>query len=285
MADRNVKFEILLYVGLFLLGLVVFALLRVPSDKLANIAAAYAASAGYELQFDEVDSTLLPGFELHGVRLFGEDKKAPMLELGSFSARAAVLPLLTGRAGVNIDAEGYGGTADVNVRARGDQAWVAGALKGVDLEAFPAIQDKLKVPLKGSVDADFDLELMPVPVQSVGNIDLRFNDLVFEQGMLMGTFKFPGADFGDINGTLLLENGKLVFDRFAGEGQDVKATVEGEIMLREPIAYSNLDVTVKLGLSKRIEDALGFAFPLLNLNKTPQGEYVRRVGGTLIAPR
>lgn len=285
MVDRTLKFEILLYVGLFIFGLVLFSLLRVPSDRLAGITVAYAAAAGYDLEYDEVGSTLLPGFKLYGVRLFGEDKKAPVLELGSLSARTAVLPLFTGKAGLLVGAEGYGGTADVNVRTRGEQAWVSGSVQGVNLENFPAIQEKLKLPVKGTIDADFDLELAPVPVQSVGNIDLHVNDLLFDQGMLLGTFKFPGADFGDVNGTLLLENGKLVFDRFAGEGQDVKAVIEGEIVLREPVAYSNLDVTLKLGLSKRIEEALGFAFPLLNLTKTPQGEYVRRVGGTLVAPR
>lgn len=285
MVERNVKFEILLYVGLFLFGLVLFALLRVPSDRLAGITAAYAAAAGYELEYDEVGSTLLPGFKLYGVRLYGEDKQAPVLELGSVSARTAVLPLLTGKAGVLVDAEGYGGSADVKVRARGDQAWVSGSIAGVNFETLPALREKLKLPVKGTIDAEFDIELMPIPVQSVGNIDLHLDDLRFEEGMLLGTFKFPGADFGDINGTLLLENGKLIFDRFAGEGQDVKAVIEGEIALREPIGYSNLDVTLKLGLSKRIEEALGFAFPLLNLTKTPQGEYVRRVGGTFVAPR
>lgn len=286
MTTLKLRFEIILYAALFIAGLFLFALIRVPSDRLAQIAVAYAAAAGVEIAYDDIGSTFLPGFEMRGVRIFDQnDKTAPIVSLDTLGLRTAVLPLLTGKAGADISAEGFGAHAKLGLRSRGSTSWVAGKVEGLDLSQLPGVQQKLQVPVKGTADLDFDLEIAGTLMQSVGNIDVVLNDVNFEAGMLLGLAKFPGAGFGDIRGSMLLENGRLVFDRFAGDGQDVKLTVEGEIALREPPSASQLNLNLKMNISPRLEQSLGFAFPLLAMTKTPQGDYVRRVGGTLGAPR
>jgi type II secretion system protein N len=286
MTVLKTRYEILLYATLFVLGLFAFALVRVPSDRLAQIAVAHAAAAGVDIEYDELASTLLPGFELRGVRIFDHDERSkPVVELAVLGLRTALLPLFTGKAGADVNAEGFGAHAKLGLRTRGSQAWVVGKIEGLELGQLPGVQDKLKVPLKGTADLALDLELAGTLMQSVGNIDVTLNDVTLEQGMLLGLAKFPGAGLGDIHGTLLFENGKLVFDRFAGDGQDVQLNVEGDVALREPPSASALNLNLKMKISPRMEQSIGFAFPLLALTKTPQGEYVRRVGGTLGAPR
>ncbi len=286
MSNRRLFIEIGLYAAVFFAALLLFAVLRVPSARLARVAVAWAENAGYTLDYDAVNSTLLPGFELEGVRISPpEPGSGPMLELDSLTVRTMLTPLFLGRAGVRVNADGYDGDAKVLVMTRGDTAWVRGEIVDVNLERFEGLQKKLQVPLKGIVDASWDFEVYQEMVRNVGTGEISIDDLRLEPGNLAGAFKIPGIDFGDVHGAVLLENGRLLFDRFAGDGQDVKMQVEGSVALSQPVAYSRLDLTVKMTLSERIEQALGFALPMLRLNKSPQGEYLRQVGGTLAAPR
>lgn len=287
MADQKLRFEILIYTLLFTVGFVLFSVVRVPSDRLARITLAYADSAGYKVEYDSIGSTLLPGFKLHGVRIFdaASDNKIPSMELTDFSVRTTILPLFLGKAGVLVKADAYGGSIKARILHRGETNWVEGKISDIDIGAFTVLKDKLKVPVQGSMDGDFDLEILPSIMQSVGNIAIVLNSFRVDEGMLLGTFKFPGADMGDVHGSLIMENGKLLFDRFAGDGADIKVVAEGDITLQEPVGASALNVNVKLKMSPRIEQSLGFAFPLLGLNKSPEGEYVRRIGGTLTSPR
>jgi type II secretion system protein N len=286
MADQKFRFEILLYVLLFVVGFVIFAVVRVPSERLARISLAYVENAGYNVEYESIGSTLLPGFKLNGVRVFDESgSKVPFLELSEFAVRTTLLPLFVGKAGVLVSAEGYGGNLKARILHRGQTNWVVGKMEDVDMGAIPMFQDKLKVPVQGSIDAEFDLEILPTIQQSVGNVNLVLNNFRIDEGMLMGTFKFPGSDLGDVHGSLILENGKIIFDRFAGDGADIKLATDGDIMLQDPLQMSGLNLTFKLQISPRIEQSLGFAFPLLGLNKDPQGQYVRKVGGTISSPR
>jgi type II secretion system protein N len=286
MAERTLRWEIFIYVGVFLAAFFLFALLRVPSAKLARIAAAYAESAGYRVDYADVSATLMPGFKLHNVRLFNLDEpKRPVLELASVSARATLLPLVLGRAGVNLAADIYGGKVEASIRNRGDTTWVRGRIADVNLENIDGIQRALQVPLKGEINAEFDLELLPTLIQHVGNISIAVSGLHLQPGQLMGAFSNPGVHFGNVHGAMLLENGRLLFDRFAGDGQDVKLIVDGSIALADPFTFSRLDLSLKLNLSARMEETFGYAFPLLGLNKNPEGQYLRRVSGTIGQPR
>lgn len=287
MADQKLRYEILIYSLLFAVGFVLFAVVRVPSERLARITLAYADNAGYKVEYDSIGGTLLPGFSLQGVRVFNtlSGSDVPTVELADFSVRTTILPLFTGKAGVLVNASLYGGSLKAKILHRGETNWVEGKMSDIDMGAFTVVKEKLQVPIQGSIDGEFDLEILPSIMQSVGTIAIVLNSFRVEQGMLMGTFKFPGADFGDVHGSLIMENGKLLFDRFAGDGADIKLTAEGDITLQEPVAVSALNVNVKLKMSPRIEESLGFAFPLLGLNKSPEGDYVRRIGGTLSAPR
>lgn len=284
MRELKRKYEILLYAGVFFLGLLMFTVLRVPSEKLARIATAYAANAGVQVAYDSVDSTLLPGFQLNNVRI-SSDAGEPLLELAELSARATLLPLFTGKAGVLISAGVFGGKLKSKVLHRGDENFASGKISDVDLDQIKAVSAKLQIPVHGTIDAEFDMNILPALNQSVGTVDVALNDFRFDKGKLLGTFDFPGADFGDVHGALLLENGRLIFDRFAGDGQDVKVTIDGDVALNQDLAQSVMNLNLKLKLSSRLEQSMGFAFPLLGLVKSPQGEYVRHVGGTFSAPR
>ena len=287
MADQKLRFEILIYTLLFTVGFVLFSIVRVPSERLARITLAYADSAGYKVEYDSIGSTLLPGFKLQGVRVFdaASESKVPTMELTDFSVRTTILPLFLGKAGVLVNADAYGGSIKAKILHRGETNWVEGKISDVDMGAFTMLKDKLKVPVQGSIDGEFDLEILPSIIQSVGSIAIVLNSFRIDEGMLLGTFQFPGADLGDVRARLLMENGKLLFDRFAGDGADIKVVAEGDITLQEPVGASALNVNLKLKMSPRIEQALGFAFPLLGLNKSPEGDYVRRIAGTLSAPR
>ncbi len=287
MAERSIRWEIVAYVGLFLAGLVLFAVLRVPSDRLARVAVAYAENAGYRIDYTAVGATLLPGFSLEGVRVFNQNTEAklPLAELDRISVRTLVLPLVLGKAGVAIEGEGYGGGLDATVTRRGESNWLSGELSGVDLSAVEGLQRKLQVPLKGVVDARFDFELLSSLQQHVGTADVVVDNLRLEEGDLMGAFRIPPVDFGDVHGAVLLENGKLIFDRFASDGQDVKLAVDGSVALAQPFTRSGLDLSLELGLSQRVEESVGMFMPMLRMTKNPQGRYIRKVGGTISSPR
>lgn len=284
MTELKRKYEIMLYAGVFLLGVLLFTIIRVPSEKLARIATAYAGSAGFQVAYDSVDSTLLPGFQLSNVRISSNDG-APLLDLAKLTARATLLPLITGKAGVLISADVFGGSLKSKVLHRGEENFAAGKISGVDLDQIKMVSEKLQLPVHGTLDAEFDVNILPALNQSVGTVDVALNDFRFDKGKLLGTFDFPGADFGDVHGALLLENGRVIFDRFAGDGQDVKVTIDGDVALNDDLAQSVMNLNLKLKLSSRLEQTMGFAFPLLGLVKSPQGEYVRHVGGTFSAPR
>lgn len=288
MVSRTLRWEIAAYVVLFSVAFACFGLLRIPSRKLARIATAHAATAGWHIEYDDVEATLLPGFKLVGVRVFDESaepKGAPIMELQRLGVRAVLLPLFVGKPGAVITAEGYGGRARARVLTRGQTTWLDAQAEGISLGEMPSLEAKLNTKLTGSIDARAQVELYPALTQHSGTIEIALNDVRVAEGMLLGSFKIPAIDLGDVHGSIIIENGKAIFDRFAGDGQDLKLTLEGEIALSQPIALSTLNVTAKIKPSQRLEQALGFSFPLLGLNKSPQGDYVRRFGGTLLAPR
>lgn len=287
MKELGVRGQVFAYAALFLVALVVFAVLRIPSDRLAQVAVAHAQNAGYRIAYDQVRGTLAPGFQLRGVQVYDleSETKLPVAELDQLSVRTRVFSLLRGRPGARVSADAYGGSVQVNAVQHGEALWLSGNVDGIELEQIENIQRRLQVPLKGSVNADFDFELMSSMMHHVGGMQVVVDELHFEPGSLVGMFQIPGIHFGDVHGSVLLENGRLIFDRFAGQGQDVEIAVEGSVNLQQPITRSGLNLELELGLSDRVEESLGFALQMLNLNKNPQGDYVRRVTGTLGSPR
>lgn len=285
--EFSLRGQILAYVGLFLVALIFFAVVRIPADRLAQVAAAHAQNAGYRIAYDRVQGTLAPGFKLRGVQIYDVESETnlPIAELEQLTVRTRLLSLLRGRAGANISTDAYGGQVAVQIVEHGGAVWLSGKIDGLDIGQIDNIQRRLQVPLNGTVKADFDFELMQSMMHHVGGLNMVISDLHFEPGSLVGMFQIPGIHFGDVHGSVLLENGRLIFDRFAGQGQDVKIAVEGSVNLAAPISRSALNLQMELGLSDRVEESLGFALQMLNLNKNPQGEYVRRITGTLGAPR
>jgi type II secretion system protein N len=120
---------------------------------------------------------------------------------------------------------------------------------------------------RGTAQGDFILHWdstkgAPDALKGEGTVKLEIKDLVVER-IAAGAFSVPSLTFGRIQAALACHDGACDITELKGDGIDGSFTVQGRMMLRQPLQQSQLDVTVT------VIPGVGFAQKSANLSLPP----------------
>jgi type II secretion system protein N len=214
------------------------------------------------------------------------------------------LALLTFKAGADVRLESGKGVADLSARLGKSSQSVSFKLKDVILGAFGTqpggaasaapvdffnpnpmtILSNLKksgtLNGTGSFSGDFT-----VPNTLDGETHIDVSKLVIDQQTLAG-FALPRMSISEGKIEVATEKGKLVFKnvKLGKTGDDVRATLTGDMVLGKSWDTSLLNAKVNFGLSENVTKALVLVDALLAPGKQPDGTYTYTLGGMLSGP-
>lgn len=176
-------------------------------------------------------------------------------------------------------------------------------LDNVTLNEFAPFRDAIGVPVGGTLKGTIDVTLPESRADKAnGTIDLNIENYWVSDGVV--PFKIPAlkAMFGSENVTLpkieigavpiqiAVKDGIARITKWAAAGKDLDVTIDGQILLRDQVGLSDLQLGLKFKFNesykKKGDATAGLLFlldsePKLKASKRPDGFYALRVFGPL----
>ena len=309
-------YHVLAYIAFYVFALLIFMSWTFPYDKLKErIVAQFNAqqrssSSPQTLEIDELDSNFITGVKAKGVRLIqpsrDPDKGPTVISIDEAKARISLLSLIVGNRSVSFRIEAFDGVIKGNYFESSKEREIEVDFDGVDLARVDAIASSAGFALDGKLNGEVKLNL-PEGKASKGNgtVNLAIKEMAAGKGTEftiktpMGPFTLPKMKIGDLTITGESKDGKLTLSKITSSGGDVDISGEGKVALREVANDANLDVTLKFKINdsykgKNDKTKLLFGTPgskekpmvdMMLKNKTTDGFYQLKIGGTLGNPR
>jgi len=156
------------YVLFALVVLVFFAWMRMPSEAFRSLvlSALSKNQAGVLVHFDSAEHIFPFGVTLTGLTVQTQDGRGLRIEADTVTAHPALLPLLTGRVALRIQAASMGGRIDGNIAFR-DRFSTSGPVQadltfgGINAADCPWLAEMLGRAVRGRVDGRLHFEGLP----------------------------------------------------------------------------------------------------------------------------
>jgi type II secretion system protein N len=281
--------RVVLYGGYFLLLFAIFLILNFPHEAVVRRALREFNRGPLVAGVERARFAWLNGYELSGVTLSQQSQGAdapPILESASLYVRPALDGLLQGKlSSLAVDADLYGGELQGSLSMAGGMTRARIQLAGVQLGRYAYLRTLVQEGvvsgrLSGiaTLEGRGDLQ----NGRAAGEFDLR--DGGVSGAKVMG-FGIPDLTFTQISLKFARQGSRLEVQEFRADGDQIKASGEGQVVLREPLEDSvlNLRLTVLPGA-----DAPEDVKTLLSLIPRPKNARLDaplNITGTLSRPR
>ena len=262
-----------------------------PYDRAREMAVALGAKSGYDLEISGAGPSFPFGIELENivVRSRAVAAGARPAQARFDSARLALLPLLIskGRA-LDLHLVGLGGTIDVSASGLGPSGGSSSTsstssatkkgpfhydlqVRNLNMAQLPGAREMLNLPLGGSLEIAARLDSKSGNfADAQGEISFKCAACVVGDGktpikigggnaFLAAGLTLPRVRLGDLTGKTTVQKGVAKLQGVQAKSPDAELTLEGEITLRDPIAYSGLNAYLRFKLG----DALLKASPTI----------------------
>jgi type II secretion system protein N len=276
---------VLAYAAFTLLVFAVALVWSLPHDLIAARALDLAtAGAPVRIGFATVSLAFPNGYHFTDVRVTPPAGSAPIATLSEVTVRVPVTGLLTGsfRQAV-FGGRAYGGRFDGWARLSGGK--VAGQIDARDVRLEPALAPFVPPPGRVQGVATLALRLSGDgrTTQSMeGEVSLGVRDLVLEQVSVRG-FRLPDVAFPTVDAAAQVFGARLQVKQARAAGDDLTFDATGDVLLREPLQQSVLNLRMSLEVPPNAQPALRIATGLLPKRK-PGEPPVYTVKGTIGAP-
>jgi type II secretion system protein N len=283
------------FFGLFCL--IFFTVLKLPRGPIkASIHALIAdgfATQGVSLTSTEEDLSffLLPTFQMKKVTLSPPPPAEPA-HIDQITLSPLFLPLLLGRWGTEIQIQDGKGNLKASVSNR--KSFVSTSYRAENLElgrlgVFPiflGIQGSSILDGNGSVSMDTQ-----ALNQTDGTVNLQFSKISIEPQTIAG-FSIPKINLSEAILQAVIEQGKakittLRLGKSGGSGavgDDIHATLSGEITLGKTLEASTLNLKTKFSFSENFLKSFMLLDTLLGAGKQPDGSYAFSLTGPAMNP-
>ncbi|MEW6273161.1 MAG: type II secretion system protein GspN [Thermodesulfobacteriota bacterium] len=250
----------------FALLVFVIALLRtLPHDLIARRALEVAlAAAPVEVAFRSVAFAFPNGYRFADVRVSPVRGGEALASLSELTVRMPLTAIVTfdfrqaafaGRA--------YGGDFDGKVRLAG--ARVVGALDARSVSLEPALAPLVPPPGRLAGVADLSLRLSGdgrTTQSAEGEIELSARDVALDQVSVRG-FRLPDLALGTVAGSAQIFGARLQLKELRAAGNDLTFAATGDVLLREPVVQSVLNLRLTIDVPPDAQPALRVATALL----------------------
>lgn len=244
---------------------------------------------GKNIDAESLEPSWLTGFVVRNVSIsMGEDK--PPLTFDWVSIRARLIDFVFGGTGGTVTLPLGRGEARVQVSDQNKKITSSATVDDVELAMVPAIQAGTGMLVSGiaNLNADVELHLNEVN-KSAGLIELTIDELELLKGSKVGKFPLPfGLTLGNIDWTVPIEAGKVLFRHQKVEGSDVEVDIDGDITLSQQLDRSRLNLIVKFRPTSALlqrEKTLSLLLNNIQRYKGRDGFYTYRISGTIKHPR
>jgi type II secretion system protein N len=229
------------------------------------------------------------GYELSGVTLSqrssGPDDP-PIFESPSLYVRPGFDGLLQGRlSSVLVDGKLYGGEMDGSWSMADGMTRATLQLHGLQLGRYPYMRTLLdegsvsgQLSGAASMEGRGDLE----NARAVGELDIRDGGLT---GAKISGIGVPDLTFKQISFKFARQGTRLEIQEFRADGDQIKASGDGQIVLREPLSDSVLNLRVTVMPGNDASDDVKALLSIIPRPKNARLDAPLTITGTLRQPR
>lgn len=194
------------------------------------------------------------GWEIRNLRIVptgDAEGVAPLLESSSLYVRPSLAGLIRGKLnGLHLEGAMYQGNVVADISLADDMTRATVDLNGIDLTRYRALAQALEEgQVAGRVSGTVTFEVRPSDLasgQAAGELDIR--DASMSAAKIQG-MQVPDLHFPEIALKFSLRSGKLDLQELHADGDEVKMNGNGQIVLRDPLSDSvlNLKATFQPG--------------------------------------
>ncbi len=276
------------YVAFFLLAFAVSVYWTFPfdaaKDRLLGLA---SQQTDMTITAKSLEPSWFTGAVAKGVVIRRASAKEP-IELAQVTARAHLLPLLTGGRGFTVDAPIAKGDVHADVVEASDGMQVNATADGLELALVPGLAEATGLPLAGGLDLAVDMLVGNDPKQSEGIIKIKGTGLEILKGGMIKAFPVPELPVGNLDWTIPVSKGKATFERLELTGDTVLLRLDGDVTLGSPLDRSILNFKISFKPTPAFlkkEPLLGALLNNIRRAKGRDGFYTYQVSGSVKRPR
>jgi len=289
-----------------------------PYDRAREMAVALGAKSGYDLEIAGAGPSFPFGIELDNivVRSRAVVAGARPAQARFDSARLALLPLLISKGqALDLHLVGLGGSIDVSASglpSGGSSSTSSSSslkkgpfhydlqVRNLNMAQLPGAREMLNLPLGGSLEIAARLDSKSGNfADAQGEISFKCAACVVGDGktpikigggnaFLAAGLTLPRVRLGDLTGKTTVQKGVAKLQGVQARSPDAELTLEGEITLRDPVAYSGLNAYLRFKLGDALLKASPTIGSILQMAAAPGLRndlfYGLHLTGTLSAP-
>ncbi|MFW2331688.1 MAG: type II secretion system protein GspN [Nitrospinota bacterium] len=286
--DKDIARILFIYISIFIAALVVFTIIRFPADSIGKFALRGLNSElhPYYLNVDTVDASSVFSYNLTDIDLHGTGSENSLLRIDSARVSFSFFSTLLGMLNSDLHIETVAGKSDINIQSDSfsdDLLQVTISGKDIDSSKLELLSNFSLVKLDSNVDIEGNLTLNRKKIlDSVGDIELHFG---------RGTIELPKALLSDnaikieeATTILSMKNSSISVEEMKIKGKLINLNVSGVINLKEKLANSRINLSLKGRLNGKLEKSL---LPFLDLltGKKVQNPISLKITGRLSNPK
>lgn len=252
--------------GLFATAVFLIALVwSLPHDLIAARALDLAtARAPVRIGFRSVALAFPNGYRFTDLRVTPAGASEPLATLGELTVRVPFTGLVTGNFRQAVfSGRAYGGEFRGHVRLSGGA--MAGALDASGVRLEPALAPFVPPPGRVQGEATLSLQLSGdgrTTQSSAGEISVAVRDLALEQVSVRG-FRLPDVAFPTVDASAQVFGARLQIKEARAAGADLNFAASGDVLLREPLPQSVLNLRLTIEIPPGAQPALRVVTGLL----------------------
>jgi type II secretion system protein N len=205
-----------------------------------------------ELKIDELGLSWLTRASVTGVHFISPatEPGKPPSDLKIDSASVSLLSAMFGN--LSFKADAFGGTIKGDIDESSKERKIDFDIDGVDLSQMTMIAQSIGIPLEGSLSGTGKVTEPDLKVsKATGSASLQFTNLAAGDGKakIGGMLALPKISIGTLDLAGDVKDGVLKLTKASASGKDLDLQGDGRIQLREQLADSFADATVKLKIS------------------------------------
>jgi type II secretion system protein N len=166
----------------------------------------------------------------------------------------------------------------------------------IDLAEIPGVKEAINMPIAGKLKVELEIASESGRyADASGHLTIACNDVVAGDGktplkvagnpFLAGGLTLPRVRIGDLGGTVAIDKGTAKLKGVESKSPDGEIALEGEIILRDPLQMSTVNLYLRFKLSDAFLQKASSLQMILQAaaaqGKRPDGFYGLRIGGRL----
>lgn len=207
-------------------------------------------------------------------------EKGELLKLERGSVRLRILPLLTGKVSLAIEAlSGSGRLKALASPSAGGSLTLE--LNGLNLEQIPFFATVTGIKAQGVVNCRAEIGSIAGKASGYVKVDAKGVDLA---GIRLGETPLPDARYQTVQMMLRLKSGAAAMESFTLDGEGLFVRIKGDILAGETLQSAPLEMTMELMPKPEFMEKQKFIFLLLSKYLDTPGHFQIPIKGTLGKP-